>query len=682
MSKDVAITDAFDPGPEAASCALPQGRIGASGAPSGSDGTWDLVRILRTTLRGRYRLTILLAMLACGIGAAAGWLWAGPLYRSDGMVRISSVLPSANPQNENQPIPMFESFMESQQGLIISRSLLEKALREPIWDEKGVGDKRPSVSALAANLKVEVRGRSENLRIGYTDPVASVASAAVESIIAAYHSVFVQANQNLDQERLRSLEDYQKTLPRQLEQAKNAEPPVALAPTSADFQMPSAAQVAQVDPTMARLIDRREDAKDNLNQASEEFGPNHPTVLRLGKAYEIAADRVDQYLSQYVAFHPITEDDSTIPQTPSGQSTGPPLSVSMQQAQAELERVGRQIELLKAQSAMPKQFEIVDAGDLPISEPARQIKCTILGGGLAGGLVLSFMVLLGSRNRRYLFCRDVVENMGPKLRFHAAVPDLNAAGKTRHSLHAAQSIHYLRNKLEQNGSVFMVTSADWGEGRTSVAMSLALSVCSAGARILVIDADLETRGLTCELGMEDHPGLVDLLRDGNAPPLRKIPDKSIAILPAGAASVTAGLSISSAAVGRLLKRLKAEFDVVLIDAGPVLGRVETCVMARQVDGVLLTICRGQQQALWDKALQELDAVDAAYGAIFNCAKPDDFEDFVRPRAPTRSHAQGRQIAEKLSKFGPLVEAVAGSLTHDVEFFPIFDGVKIGSKKAA
>jgi Mrp family chromosome partitioning ATPase/capsular polysaccharide biosynthesis protein len=686
--------------------AAPHGTAHESGTPSHVDPSWDLVHILTRTLRGRYRLTFILCMVAGAVGAGVGWFWAGPLYRSDGMVRISSVLPSANPQSEqNQPIPMFESFMESQQGLITSRSLLEKALQEPIWDQKGIGAKRPSVPDLAANLKVEVRGRSENLRIGYIDPSAAVASAVVESTIAAYQKVFVQANQELDQQRLQSLENYRNTLPKQLEAATAttqpaASLPVALTPSSSDFELPSAEKVALVDPTMARLIERREDAGDQLKEACAEFGPDHPSVLRLAGVFEIASQRVDQYLAEYIAFHPPADDATTIPGAAATEAKALPslplpasllpavpqmLSDPMQQTQDELNRVNRQIDLLKAEAAMPKQFEIVDAGDLPVPVAGRQIKWTISGGGLCAGLTLGCMVLLGSRNRRYLFYRDVIENIGKKLRFIAAVPDLLATSKRQYSADAAQSIHYLRNKLEQNGNVFMVTSADWGEGRTSVVMSLALSLCGAGARTLVIDADLETRGLSRDLDMDHRPGLIDMLRDVNAK-TPNMPGNSIGILPAGAANVTDGLSISASAVARLLKRLKDEFDVVLIDAGPVLGRVETCVMARQVDGVLLTICRGQQQSLWDKALEELDSVGAAYGAIFNRAKPNDFDRFVQPHSRARANLQQRPIAGPLEKFGekfgPLVEAVAMSLTHEVEFFPIYDGATVGSKKVA
>jgi len=107
MSKDVAITDAFDPA-RGGVCALPQGRIGGlparrparTGMGPGAHPPHHIARPVR--------LTILLAMLACGSALRRDG-FGRPALSQRRMVRISSVLPSANPQNENQPIPMFES---------------------------------------------------------------------------------------------------------------------------------------------------------------------------------------------------------------------------------------------------------------------------------------------------------------------------------------------------------------------------------------------------------------------------------------------------------------------------------------------------------------------------------------------------------------------------------------------
>jgi Mrp family chromosome partitioning ATPase len=696
MPNDVPTAEGLEAKSQALRAASPQLTAGGSGAPPSTDGSWDIVQILGRALRGRYLLAVVLSMLGAGIGATTGWYSAGPLYRSDGMVRIASVLPQVIQQNDqNQPIPMLESFMEAQQGLITSRSMLEKALKDPIWDQKGIGDERPSVSTLAANLQVEVRARSENLRISYSDRAAAVASTAIASIIAAYQNVFVEDNQKLDQQRMQSLDDYRNALKNQLDLARSSATssaqssatssaiPVAETPSSSEFELPSPEKVAMVDPAMGRLLARRDDINDQLKEASAEFGPNHPYVLRLSKAYEVASERVDLYVAQYVALHSAANNDASAPSVAPVQTTGaPPLSASMQQLQDEWDRVNRRIELLKIESEMPKRFEVVDDGDLPVQLPGRRIKWTVMGAGIGGGLVLGAMVLLGLHHTRYRVYADVAQDLGKRLRFIAAVPNLNKASKPRHWAEAAQSIHYLRHKLEQHGSVFMVTSADWGEGRTSVAMSLALSLSGAGAHTLVVDADLVTRGLTRALKMESRPGFFEMLRDGDAIAPMNLSNNTIAILPAGAASESDGVSISAPAVARLLARLKEQFDVVLIDAGPALWQVETCVIAREVDGVLLTICCGQEQSLWARTLEELESVATVHGALFNRVALADFDRSIHPRFHEHVDPKPHQIAEPLANFGPMVRAVAMSLTHDIEFVPVETGANLMPKKVA
>ena len=49
------------------------------------------------------------------------------------------------------------------------------------------------------------------------------------------------------------------------------------------------------------------------------------------------------------------------------------------------------------------------------------------------------------------------------------------------------------------------------EGKTTIAMSLAVSAATAGLKVLMIDADLRHTSATRFFGLSKHPGLVDLL---------------------------------------------------------------------------------------------------------------------------------------------------------------------------
>ena len=85
-------------------------------------------RIVHRALRGRYRTTAVIALAAASIGALGGWRWMGSYYRSEGMVRIASSLPPVIQEtDQTRTIPMFDSFMQAQQEMVTSRTVLEES---------------------------------------------------------------------------------------------------------------------------------------------------------------------------------------------------------------------------------------------------------------------------------------------------------------------------------------------------------------------------------------------------------------------------------------------------------------------------------------------------------------------------------------------------------------------------
>ncbi|HVA45426.1 MAG TPA: AAA family ATPase [Pirellulales bacterium] len=109
-----------------------------------------------------------------------------------------------------------------------------------------------------------------------------------------------------------------------------------------------------------------------------------------------------------------------------------------------------------------------------------------------------------------------------------------------------------------------------GEGRTTVSLVLARQLAGSGARVLVVDGDLQRPGLAEMLGtvaetgwdellakkLPPHEALIESLRDG------------LTILPLKAAVEESLLAANTAAVKELLERLQTEFDFVCIDLGP------------------------------------------------------------------------------------------------------------------
>jgi Mrp family chromosome partitioning ATPase len=428
-----------------------------------------------------------------------------------------------------------------------------------------------------------------------------------------------------------------------------------------------------VDIGMRRLLDERDGIQDDLDRARIYYGENHIFVERERMSLEDANQRVQQYVNDYVGFRaglaamPPVASTAQTGAIPEAAAQAPPLSASMQQIQNQLDDADRRIDVLKTEAAMPKRLEVVTTGDFPVSVPGRQIKATLAAGTAGASLTVAFMVATGLLRRRYKYCSEITEALAEKTRFVAALPRLDDKNDLHQWHDAALCVHHLRQTLEHDSNVYLVTSADWSDGRTSTVMSLALSLSGAGIRTLVIDADLANRGLTRMLKLNDEPGFFELL-DGKDFTASRISPNSLAIMPVGQASEADGLSISESVLSPLLARARASFDVVLIDAGPVLSRIETIEIARQVDGVLLTVPRGQHRSLVAQALRELELAQAnVVGVIFNRVEPKDFYRSIKRRGSVSGPvSQPHPVPQALGEFGPLVRAVAMSLNKDVE----------------
>jgi hypothetical protein len=82
--------------------------------------------------------------------------------------------------------------------------------------------------------------------------------------------------------------------------------------------------------------------------------------------------------------------------------------------------------------------------------------------------------------------------------------------------------------------------------------------------------------------------------------------------------------LSFPALRSLLDEVRPRFDVVLIDTGPVCGSLEASVVAMAADEVVLTVARGEQRPVMQRAIDQLLAAGANLaGIVFNRAGVED-----------------------------------------------------------
>jgi capsular exopolysaccharide synthesis family protein len=170
--------------------------------------------------------------------------------------------------------------------------------------------------------------------------------------------------------------------------------------------------------------------------------------------------------------------------------------------------------------------------------------------------------------------------------------------------------------------VIAVASAVSGEGKTSVAAQLAVSIARAtGEATLVIDADLRSPSIHRVFQIEGSPGLADVLegkcdvRDA----IHKDWSEFVHAMPAGRAGMTPHALINSPRFKSALDQLREEYRYVIIDTPPVLLASEALVIAKEADGTLLCTMRDHsRESQVQAACERLRAVGARnLGAVLS-----------------------------------------------------------------
>jgi len=163
-----------------------------------------------------------------------------------------------------------------------------------------------------------------------------------------------------------------------------------------------------------------------------------------------------------------------------------------------------------------------------------------------------------------------------------------------------EALRSLRNSILLSGSgerphSLLFTSAAPDEGKTTTAVHMALAHAMQGKRTLLIDADLRRPGTRQMLGYAENAGLSGIIADGGAwrsalVQLQQFP--GLDILPAGAASAAAAALVERVVPG-IIREARDEYDLVVVDAPPMLGFSEPLQIAAVTDRVVIVARVGQ-----------------------------------------------------------------------------------------
>jgi capsular exopolysaccharide synthesis family protein len=168
----------------------------------------------------------------------------------------------------------------------------------------------------------------------------------------------------------------------------------------------------------------------------------------------------------------------------------------------------------------------------------------------------------------------------------------------------------------------LVTSAERGEGKTtSAAMFAVVASLHQGFRTCLVDADLHRPRIAKLFDTDQDPGLAEILGDDLSieSALQWCRYDNLRIIPAGAKRPLPSELLIPDRLAAVFGKLKLLFDLIVIDAPPLLPVSDPAVLAREVDGVAMVVRAGRtQRDVAERAKKILDDAGAnLLGAIVN-----------------------------------------------------------------
>ena len=223
----------------------------------------------------------------------------------------------------------------------------------------------------------------------------------------------------------------------------------------------------------------------------------------------------------------------------------------------------------------------------------------LLAGAMLGAVIGGVLALLSDRSDdRFRSASEVESELGVKVL--GRIGKLEGAGQGPDALAAAtlspegEAFRTMRTVLlpeVRAGRLtkLTLTSPLQGDGKSTTLANLAGSFAQAGVRTLVVDADMRRPTAHLQFGVPLGDGLSDVLM-GEIDPASAITASSIknlSVMSAGHAVSNPAELIQSDAFGELLRRLRAEYELVMIDVGPVLAVSDPIIVGQACDGVLM-----------------------------------------------------------------------------------------------
>lgn len=286
--------------------------------------------------------------------------------------------------------------------------------------------------------------------------------------------------------------------------------------------------------------------------------------------------------------------------------------------------------LANSQQGALNILSVVEPANLP-TRPIGTNQVTVVGLAGAVGLVLAIVTayVLEYLDRSIKTTDDVERVLSYPVIGYLTQMSENGNSATYVASHpnslVAESFRLLQSNLEffqayNAAKLILVTSPTQGNGKTTIAVNLALSLALSGQKTILVDSDLRRPAIHTSLKISKAPGLADVIRNEKdlQSARRHLKSRNIDVLAAGNIPQNITEVIGSKRIAAVLADLREGFDVVIVDAPPLVIS-DAYNLAAKVDGVILVLEPGQTQEEQAKVIREqLNRAGArVVGVVFN-----------------------------------------------------------------
>jgi polysaccharide biosynthesis transport protein len=306
-----------------------------------------------------------------------------------------------------------------------------------------------------------------------------------------------------------------------------------------------------------------------------------------------------------------------------------------------LRRLGAEIHLLEAPGADASGVEVCSDVETMTTQGGPRSRTICLSAGMVFLALLVSLAWLEFNDRRVRTPRSVTQ--GLQLPVAGVLPagalaEVKTASERPMPLRPPTNLHALahQNQLSESADVVrtlvlkqlgdkpgvvLVASSRGGEGATSVACQLALSLARGWRRTLLIDGHVRQPSIHTRFQVGLEPGLCEVLRGEMDAPDAVQPAKvsRLWVLPAGNWDNHALQSLAQDSAAELIESFKDQYDVVVIDAGPLLPLADALLLAQHADMVILSALVGVSRLpRIHEARQRLATLDVPFlGVVVN-----------------------------------------------------------------